>query len=517
MKDVFFSADVLRAEKEIIDSLKIPSGVLMENAGLNFTQLLLEKFGGNLSKPVTILTGKGNNAGDGFVIARHLITNGKKIYVVLLYPAEVLKGDALTNFTVLKNVNSKNAVFYEYESINDLKEIIQPESIVIDAVFGIGFKGELESRIAEAFKAINKLKNIVTISVDIPSGLCHYYNCEGAFNAGYTISMGVKKFDTIFYNGREAAGRVSVIDIGVPVEEFTKRNEKQIFEVEAGDIMKLDYRRKEVSHKYSNGKLLVLGGSKGLSGAPYLSSGAALRTGSGVVVLGYPESLNEIMETKMTETIKMALPETGEQSISLSAYDKIKERLEWADAVLIGPGISKNEDTLGLVRKILAENSCRFVLDAEATYSLKDNLDVLKRCKGKVIITPHIAEFSRMVNVELEELKKDFYTIAKSFAAEYNVILVLKNAPSIITDGKSLFINSTGKENLATAGTGDVLSGIIASLFSLRDNSLNAALAGAYMHGMCGDICFDETGSSSTLASDLIDKIPEVKNMLFEC
>lgn len=517
MKDVFFSADVLKAEKQIIDSLKIPSGVLMENAGLHFTQYILGNFPQYLNKPVTILTGKGNNAGDGFVIARHLLVNNSIVNIVMLYPESELKGDALINFSVLKSLNSPLASFYDCKTNLDLKNIVSAESLVVDAVFGIGFKGGLESRIAEAFKEINKIKNIVKVSVDTPSGLKNFNNCENTFKAEYTVSMGVKKFETIFYSGREASGKVSVIEIGVPAEEFTKRNESKIYEIEQGDISRLDYRRKEVSHKYSNGKLLVLGGSKGLSGAPYLSSGAALRTGSGVVVIGYPESLNEIMETKMTETIKLALPETGEQSISLTAYDKLKERLEWADAVLMGPGISKNEETLGLIRKIITEHSCKFVLDAEATYSLKDNLDVLKKTKGKIILTPHLAEFSRMINTDIEELKKNFYNLAKNFAKEYNVILILKNAPSIITDGDCFYINSTGRENLATAGTGDVLSGITASLFSQKDNALNAALAGTYMHGMCGDILYDISGSSSTVASDLIDKIPEVKNILFEC
>jgi NAD(P)H-hydrate epimerase len=257
-----------------------------------------------------------------------------------------------------------------------------------------------------------------------------------------------------------------------------------------------------------------VGGSPGFTGATYLSSLSALRIGSGAVVLGIPASLNHILETKTTEVITLPLEDTKEQTLSENAYSKISERIKWADAILLGPGLGRNEESLSLIRNIIKQNDERFVIDADGLFAFKDKPELLKKKKNKIIITPHYGEFSNLSGFNVDEIKKDIVNISKTFAKKYNVILVLKNSPTIITDGDYFYINPSGKENLATIGTGDVLAGIISGLYSQIKEPLQSALLGVYIHGKCGDEIYRKTGNSSTIAGDLIEKIPEIKMQL---
>ena len=227
--------------------------------------------------------------------------------------------------------------------------------------------------------------------------------------------------------------------------------------------------------------------------------------------MGIPESLNPIMEAKTTEVITFPLPETSENSIAGGAFDKIKEKISWADAVLLGPGIGRNHDTGNLIIRILKEITSNYVIDADALFALKNNLDVLKKNKGKIILTPHYGEFSNLIGLSIPEIKKILSIFQKVLQKNMEIILVLKNSPTIVTNGEYTFINSSGKENLATIGTGDVLSGIIVSLFSQSKNSLLSAIQGVYIHGRCGDELSGVHNVNSTIASDLIGKLPEIK------
>ncbi|MCX6164186.1 MAG: NAD(P)H-hydrate dehydratase, partial [Ignavibacteriae bacterium] len=329
--------------------------------------------------------------------------------------------------------------------------------------------------------------------------------------ADYTLTMGIKKFNSVFNVGREVSGKIVVMNIGIKSEEFDKYNSKNIYEIFDEDVKNVIPKRGINSNKYTNGKLFIVSGSAGFSGASYLCSLSALKTGCGAVILGIPESLNPIMEAKTTEVITLPLQETEEQSLSGFAYQKISEKIKWSNAVLIGPGIGRNEETLALVRRIITESDCPMVLDADGIFAFKGHLDLLRKQNGKIIITPHYGEFSNLTGYTTEDIKKNIYEISVEFAKKYNVILVLKNSPTIITDGKSFYINSTGRENLATVGSGDVLSGIIAGILTQNKNPLKSSLAGVFIHGRCGDILFGKTGANSTIASELIYEIQNVK------
>jgi ADP-dependent NAD(P)H-hydrate dehydratase / NAD(P)H-hydrate epimerase len=515
MQNVFFNDEVLIAEQKIFTSLKIPSLLLMENAGLNSANFILTNFPEQVNNEAVIICGKGNNAGDGFVIARHLSNAGVHVKILMLYPEKVLKGEGLINYSVLKNsLNKKGDILFCKDGKSLKKEITLQNKVIIDSIFGVGFKGKPDKRTEDLIQCINEFKDKIIISIDVPSGLSFYNQNTGCIRADITLTMGAKKFDTLFYIGKETSGKIEVINIGISRNEFTKYNGKRIFEIGRDDIRSMLPVREINSNKYTNGKVFILSGSKGLTGATYLCSLSALKTGSGAVVTGVPASVNEIMEIKLTEVMTMPLSETQSATLSLKCYDEIRSRLEWADAVLLGPGLSKNDDTLELVRKIVKENDLNFVIDADAISAFRNNLNLFK--KRKIILTPHAGEFANLIGKKPEEIKNNFYEIAKNFAKEYKVILVLKNSPSIITDGENFYINSSGRENLATAGTGDVLSGIISSLYSQSRNALNSAVAGVYMHGQCGDNLYMLTGQSSTVAGDLINEIQVVKNKLLQ-
>lgn len=513
MRNVFFNDEVIAAENKVITSLEIPSIILMENAGANSAKYILNNYPEIFKNEVIVICGKGNNAGDGFVIARHLSNENVKVKILMLFKEKELKGDALTNYAILKNYkNDFVSILFCKDDKSVKKEISTLNNVIIDAIFGVGFKGKLDNRIEDIIILLNKLKDKYIISVDVPSGL-NFYNQNSTFiNADETLTMGVLKFSTLFYKGKEYSGRISVLNIGISENEFSVFNKSRIFQITEKDAIKMLPHREINSNKYSNGKVFILSGSRGLTGAAYLCSLAALRTGCGAVVTGVPESVNEIMEVKLTEVMTMSLSETEESSLSLKCYDEIKSKLEWADTVLIGPGLSKNEETLELVRKIVKENDLNFVIDADAISAFKGNMNIMKR--RKIIITPHLGEFANLTGKNPEDVRNNFYELAKDFAKEYRLILVLKNSPTIITDGDSFYINSTGKENLATAGTGDVLSGIISGLYSQSKNALNSAITGVYIHGKCGDNLYGLSGASSTIAGDLINEIPVVKNKL---
>lgn len=514
MKSVFFNSEVLDAEKKIISNLNIPSLLLMENAGLNSADFICNLISEKCFDKILILAGKGNNAGDGFVIARHLAIKNIEVNVFMLYPETDLKGDALFNFEIIKNIGGKISINPGSDFPDFLKMHGDSELLIIDSVFGIGFKGELDKSIQTIFRKINSLKNKTVVAIDTVSGLSHYYGKSEYLYADYTLSMGIKKFNSIFDYGREASGKNIVMNIGLPGQEFDKYNERKIFEIEKSDIKGVIPERKINSNKYSNGKLFALCGSVGFTGAAYLSSLSALKIGCGAVILGIPKSLNRILESKTTEVITLPLPETDEKTFSKLSFEKISEKINWCNTMLIGPGIGRNPETLALVRKIVQETEKPVVLDADGIFAFKDNLDIFKKKKCKLILTPHYGEFSNLTGLKLEEIKNNIYEVSVEFAKKYDVTLVLKNSPTIVTDGDVFYINSTGRENLATVGSGDVLAGIIAGIFSQNKDPLKSSVAGVYIHGRSGDILFNKTGSNSTIASDLIGELINVKKEL---
>lgn len=506
MQNVFFNQDNLIAEKSIIEELKIPSLELMENAGRNSADFILSHFKLHTYRSIIIIAGKGNNAGDGFVIARYLIEKNYPVSLILVYDEKELKGDALINFNKLKNLSSDKL---KISDLNNLKIHDFENSLIIDSIFGIGFKGYPDEKSKYIIDIINSISSSTVVSIDIPSCLQKYNQESISVDADCTLSMGAYKFDTLFYKGREASGNVNLIDIGVSYRDFKDRNIQKIFLLEKSDI-KLQ-KREANANKYTSGKVFVLAGSKGYTGAAYLCTTSAMRIGSGAVIIAYPESLDAIIEEKITEPVKLPLEETEDGGLSFDNFDALKEKIEWSDCTLIGPGIGRNENTLSLVRKLVSDVKGNYVIDADGIFAFKDNLELLKKSNSKVILTPHTGEFANLLNLTSQDVINDFFNLSKNFAKKYNVILVLKGAPTIITDGEYFYINSLGKENLATFGTGDVLSGIISGLFSQSKDAMQSAINGILIHGYISEKLYNEYGSDSMMASDMLENLKTVK------
>ncbi len=523
MKSVFFNTDVLDAEKKLMEKYSIPSIVLMENAGMKSAEIIWDYFIKENCSRIVILSGKGNNAGDGYVIARHLYSKNiaddvyAPIHIFQCYPSSELKGDALVNYGIAKELFRSDyfEIFDDVTRLIDISEIDNEKILFVDAVFGIGFKGRLDDKVKNIFADISQFVNDkFVIAVDVPSGLYDYTDASDCLKADVTVSMGVKKFSTLFFSGKEVSGEIKIVDVGIANSMFDEFNGKEILLVEKQDTFFDEIQRNVNSHKYNNGKLFILAGSEGYTGAAYLASQSALRAGCGSVILGIPEGLIAIMEAKTTEVI--TLPLKSDKYLNNESYEMVQEKIEWADTVLLGPGMGRESDTMSFVRNLVKKYNKNFVIDADGIYAFRGHLDLLKKDNCSVVLTPHFGEFAGLLEISTDELKKDFYNIAKEFAEKYDVVLVLKGSPTVITKGKEFYVNSCGRENLATIGSGDVLSGIIASLTAQSGDALNSCISGAYLHGYCGDRLYALYGDSGTIAGDLIEQIPAAKNEIIK-
>jgi len=269
--------------------------------------------------------------------------------------------------------------------------------------------------------------------------------------------------------------------------------------------------RKKDTHKGDYGHLLIIGGSPGLTGAVCLAGISALRSGCGLVTIGIPETLNHIIEIKLTEVMSLPLPETEEHFISEKAVDKVLKFInEKIDAVLIGPGISLNSETKKFVNKIITEIDKKLIIDADALKIISENIDIIKKLKVKPVLTPHPGEMKYLTGFEISYIQKNRKEIAEKFAREYNVVLVLKGYRTVVTDEKNTYINLTGNPGMATAGSGDVLAGIIGSFLAQREDEFISAKYGVLIHGLAGDFAVKEKGEISLIASDIIEKLPFV-------
>ncbi|RPI05385.1 MAG: NAD(P)H-hydrate dehydratase [Ignavibacteriae bacterium] len=515
------SAEEMRwCDETAIKSCGIPGLLLMENAGRSIADVLKQKFPQRESRKVLVVCGKGNNGGDGFVIAR-LISNSCARVDVLLVPApSELKGDAKVNYAILQKLAGKSSshirlLRYSKKILSSLSQSAKPD-IIIDALFGTGFTGPVRKPYTDIIEWINK-QELPVVSADIPSGVNGttgvVENCS--VQADITVTLGVMKSGLLCNQGREVAGAVSVADIGIP-RAITEDQRLKTALVDKEDVRRTLPRRSIHAHKYSVGKVLVLAGSKGLTGAAALCSTAAMRAGAGAVVLGTPEPVYSILARKMTEVMTTPLPATDQGTLSLNAIDGIRERLSWSDVLLIGPGLSQNPETQELIFKLLLEYHGKILVDADGLNAIAARgVSKFRSARASLILTPHVGEFSRLINIPPIEVERHRIESARILAKRLNAVVVLKGVPTVTasSDG-SCILNSTGNPGMATAGSGDVLSGIIAGLWAQGMSDEEAAYASVYLHGLAGDLAAKKMGERSLLAQDLIQYLPAAMQLL---
>jgi hydroxyethylthiazole kinase-like uncharacterized protein yjeF len=505
-------------DRRATEEYGIPSLLLMENAGKAVADAAAEFFDGVFGSSILVVCGPGNNGGDGFVAARHL--RNAKAHVTIFYFGDraSAKGDALANIEMAE----KMGIPIDYsKSIKHLSKEISHCDYVIDALLGTGARGDLKPEYAKVVKVMNHDRGDAhLIAVDIPSGLDADTGRElgpvgvgwrdygkAAVNADMTVTLGLPKVGLVTYPGAGHVGHIVVADIGIPAAIYHGL-EPAAKLLGRGSIIGtgLGVARDADSHKGTYGHVAIVAGSVGLTGAATLAAMGALRIGTGLVTVLVPESLNDIMEVKLTEAMTIPVPEGKARAFGMASLDKVLEYVNKWDSAVIGPGFGRDEDTIEFTLKLIRKLTKPAIIDADALYAVSRDLSVLKKCKAPLVITPHPGEMATLLGTTSDQVQSNRLETARSFAKEHGVTVVLKGAGTVIAepDG-SAFINTTGSPGMATGGTGDVLSGMIGGL--LAQGSGHAANAAVYLHGRAGEIAAEKLGEAAMIASDVADSI----------
>lgn len=497
---------VREIDRLTISKYGVPGLILMENAGRATADVILDNF--SYAGRVSIFAGSGNNGGDGFVIARHLISEGLDVDTYILSDPKKLGGDALTNFKALKDIGGK---IIELKS--NLRKYKQAD-VIVDAIFGTGLDREVTGFYKKVIDFINS-QGVPTVSVDLPSGLDANTGqpLGSAVLADITVTYALPKLGISIYPGVEYAGEIYVADITTP-----KFLEDDIpYELLLSESV--DYilpPRYEDTHKGTYGHLFIIAGSPGKSGAAALSALGAQRTGTGLVTVGVPKSLNPIMEQKTTEAMTEPLPETALETLGKDSVERVLEIIkERKTAVAIGPGISTTNETREFLYEIIRNCEVPMLIDADGLTLVSDNPQILKQANAPVILTPHPGEMSRLAQISTEKVQADRIGVSLEFSSKYNAYLVLKGARSIIsTPSGEVFINTTGNAGMASGGMGDVLTGIIGGLLAQGLDPADACKLGVFVHGLSGDIIAEEIGEVGMIASDIANTLPRAFSKL---
>ncbi|HEU4928446.1 MAG TPA: NAD(P)H-hydrate dehydratase [Candidatus Krumholzibacteria bacterium] len=484
----------------------VPGIELMERAGRGVARAILARYG--KQGKACIFVGPGNNGGDGLVVARLLCEAGWKCSVHLL------KTDDLTPDT------SKNYLRLDKKSVNEIDanrpdwtkvatEDLADATVIVDAIFGTGFKGAPRGRSAEMIALINATKAALktpVIAIDIPSGVdgTTAEVAGEAIRATETITIGVPKTGLLFFPGKEHVGELSVIDIGFPPEVVDAHSSPWFYLDEEAAAKKLPKRRPDI-HKYEAGRLLLIAGSDDYRGAALLAAEAALRGGCGMVYFAVPEGIRAEVSVALREAVTISLPQTKEVTIARGALEVLEEYREKADAIAIGPGLGRNDETDEFVRKFVSLSKRPVVLDADGLMAFPGHSSEFATAHAPIVITPHGGEMKRLVPDVGDGAPVERLNETLEVAKRLGCILVRKGAPTIIAspDGDA-YVNAAGSSALATVGTGDVLAGLLGSLIAQGANPLDAACVACFLHGRTGELAAAEKGVRGVIAGDLM-------------
>lgn len=438
---------------------------------------------------VVILCGKGKNGGDGLVIALRLFEMGfKKISIVL---SGGKPEDPLCHkmFERMKKA-PVNIIDYKVNPTGALYAVSHSE-MIIDCLFGIGFKGQLRGAAADLVETANINKNAVKYAVDIPSGLAadgSFAEGQLYFKTGRTLSMIAYKPVHVLKPAADFCGKTDIIDIGVSHDDIKEFGEKYTAYTDKEAFFEIRKRNFDCN-KGDFGKVLIVAGSRNMSGCVYLCAEACVETGAGLVTAAFPECIYNSAAPKLNEPLILSLPANEKGGISAAAADILKEKILTSSVIAVGCGIGTFEDSVFLTEFILKNANCPVIIDADGINCISKNINILKDTKAQVILTPHPGEMARLTGKTIEEIQKDRMGAASDFAKEYGVTLVLKGANTVIAgENGEIHINTTGNEGMSRGGSGDVLTGIIASLVPQTESVFKAACAGAYIHGGAADM-----------------------------
>jgi len=506
---VLTNQEAQQVDHYTMDKIGISGISLMKRAG-HFVSLKAKKLLKDVpGSQVDIFCGVGNNGGDGFMAARDLADWGASVNIWLAGDPVKIKGDALYYY---KHCNTNRITIKPILSPTEIPSLTQiaHADLIIDALLGTGFKGEVKGVIKELIELINAVKRPV-LAVDIPSGIQGDTAQIGgvAVQATKTVTMGFLKRGLLFQPGKRMAGEVVIADLDYPEEAFTILK-KETFLITQNIVNPLFPVIYDNTYKHKQGKVLIFAGSPGMTGAAILTAVACLRSGAGLVVSAIPESLNPIIEIKTTETLSLPLPESAQLTFCPESLTGAQERIEWSDGIVFGPGVSARPEVREFGLALLKSHSKPMVIDADGLRIFHDNLKLINQFPD-LVLTPHIGEFALLSKMDMQTILANPVDVARDFVEKYRCTLVLKGAPTIVVSPTGqVGINSTGNPALATGGTGDVLTGMIAGFRAQGMSSFDAATAAVFVHGMAGDLGRKEYGVRGLIAGDLLQLIPGI-------
>lgn len=503
MKRALTAQEMRRVDAAAADH-GMPGSVLMENGGAAIAQLAVTHAAPN--GRFVIVCGPGNNGGDGMVAARHLTSAGRTVFIELLGAVAELEGDPA------RNARSLNASGITLSPIPDDLPIGTGD-VVIDAIFGSGANRAPEGKFADAIGRISvwRAAGAKVISADIPSGLHSdtgqpYAPCV---TADLTVALGFLKLGQAIEPGASRSGQIELIDIGIPRAAQSVLGNQGTFLLEESDVRGRLPVRKAEAHKGTFGHVLVIAGSRGKTGAAALAGLAALRSGAGLVTVATrPDALAQVLHHGPE---LMGVELNGDGPLGMADFNALLDAADGKQALVIGPGLARGPETARVLGALLEEVSVPVVLDADGLNAFAGNVEVLDKAKGELLLTPHPGEMARLIGKTNAEVNADRVGIARAFATQHSVVLLLKGARSVISrhDG-AVFINPTGNPGMATGGTGDVLAGLAGALLAQGLTPEDAAVVGAWAHGAAGDFAAAHRGHLGLVASDLLAHLGDV-------
>ena len=489
-----------------ISQYGVPELVLMENAGIQSMLFLDECLGGLDGKRIGIFCGKGNNGGDGFVLARHLLARGLDPAVYLVARASELKGSAKTNMEAYAGMGGRIKEFLDETDLRKHKIAIRHADALVDAILGTGANAELAGMLKTAVEKINEWKRFC-LSLDVPTGMSADKGAVYGLHvrADATITFGLPKIGLMFYPAAESVGRLKVADISFP-PPLIESSPCEAFLIDAALVKSLLPKRPADAHKGNYGHAVVAGGSEGMGGAAGLAALSALKVGAGLSTAAVSAPLAMQFELGVMEVISLPLGATigdpgNAEKITAFAKDK--------SVILIGPGMGVGGGLAELVSRLVSTLNIPMIIDADGLNNIAGQKDILKSARGPVVVTPHPGEMARLTRKTAPEINADRLKAAKEFSAEFNCVTVLKGARTVIAgpDGTS-YVNPTGNQNLASGGTGDVLGGMIAGFIAQGLSPIEASVVAVYVHGLAADLYTKRNDPFSLTASALINVLP---------
>src|SRR5437762_2986927 len=504
---VLNAAQMREADRRTIDEIGIPSLVLMENAGRQVVAAIESVHGELLERRVAVLCGRGNNGGDGFVVARTLVQRGVEVAVFLLGRVADVRGDARTNLEILGRLGLTIVEVSDSQAWELHGPEVTGSTLIVDAIFGTGLNAPVSGLIQSVIADINA-SAVPVVAIDLPSGLSAD-SCEpigDSIEAGLTVTVGAPKLPLVLPPAEARAGDIIIADIGIPADVLDGVDGPRVELLTRGSMRELIVPRVPDSHKGDYGRVLVVAGSRGKSGAAHLAAVGALRSGAGLVTVATPGSCQAVVAAMGPEYMTEAL---GERDEGLDP-DGVERVLELArDVIAIGPGLGQAPATREFIKRLVDRATMPLVIDADGLNAFGSDPDRLAGREGReVIITPHPGEMARLLGMSTDEVQASRLEVARNFAVAHHLYVVLKGHRTLIaTPDEKIFINPTGNPGMATGGTGDVLTGMVAAWLAQLLDAEAACKIAVYLHGVAGDLAEADEGEVAMTSADLTGHI----------